>query len=205
MSAVQILGVVLLVMTPAASSEAQRRPVTVGVPIAIRTPEPEQLELALDEIELDWSAAGAAGRPLAQQPTAVSGATLIEQAATRSVFRVSGAAAPVDLASLCRALEAANSGAEANFVLYALDSGRDAGTRRVLTRHVALVLEDAADPSGVLVELAARTPQPLEGVPGGFVFETADPLSAMELADGIRDRTGVKAAYALVKRRQFVR
>lgn len=182
---------------------AQRRPAFVGIPFSVRTPELETFELALDELELDWSEAGAAGRPLAAQPVVIDGTALSERTATSAVFRVTAATSPELLASICRGLESANPASECNFVLYAPDTNRDAGTRRVMTTHLAVVLEDPA--SVAALEAFVQNPEPMDGVPGGFVFEAFDPLAAAQIADAIRVRDGIKSAYPLVKRRQFAR
>lgn len=182
---------------------AQRRPVEVSVPMTLYTPEPQQLNLALDEIELDWSEQDP-GRTLSGSPNPVPNTRLTTIEATRAIFAVSDVSTPEGLAAVSRALESVNPGAEANFVLYELE-GRSVASRRVLTTHTALILEDPSDPTGALIEYAARNPQPLEGVPGGYLLEGSDPLSAVQLADALRDRAGVKSAYPLVKRRQFLR
>jgi len=200
-SAARVFLLAAVVVAPLAA----QRPVAAGVPFTVHTPEPELLELALDEIELDWSEAGSAARPLAARPVAIDGTVLVEQAPTVAVYRVTNVTTPEQLAGVSRALEAANAGAEGNFVLYARNTNRDASMRRVLTTHLAFVLEDPADPHRVVEQLAGLNPATLPGIPGGFVIEALDPLSAIQFSDDIRARRGVKTAYPLVKRRQFVR
>jgi hypothetical protein len=42
-------------------------------------------------------------------------------------------------------------------------------------------------------------------MPNGFVVEASDPRSTLELVEKLRERSGVRAAYSLIKRQQSPR
>ncbi len=194
--------VLLAVLALPAGAAAQRQLLFVGVPLTLKTPEPEEFELALDEVELDWSESGSGP---AAPPNVVAFTAIVEQTRTTAVFKISGASTIEALALIARQLETANAPARADFVLYEPRRGRDPSTRRALSNTVALLLADPADPDRVVAEYASRDPQTLQGVPGAYVLNAGDPLSAIQLADTLSSRAGVKAAYPLLKRRQYIR
>ena len=204
MRAAAVIALVTVLVGGSSPGAQGRRPAAFPyVPLTLLTPQEEQFDLRLDEIELDWSES-APGRSSPLLPVAVVGISLLQAEPALAIFRVTGAASPAALGAVSRQLEVANPGAEANFVLYVRDQ-RDAGARRVLTTHAALVLEVPEDPTGVLLQYSHYYPAALEGVPGGYVIEGLDPWGAVQVAEELRAREGVKTAYPLLKRRQYVR
>jgi len=160
----------------------------VGPLITIHTHYPKQYELALDEIELDWSKApGAKDRP------------------PREVVAVTGAAGRDDLKKKARALKDANPGAESHLVLYEPGIPRSRASRRLLTRHVGLILDKNVDPQDVLSGLPGGRLKKVAGVPDGYTVEAEDPLAALDLTDALRLRPGVRSAYPLLQHQQSKR
>jgi hypothetical protein len=171
--------------------------------LTLNVPEPTTFELALDEIELDWSQRDPK-RLLSRGVNPIAGTQVAAVEPTRVLFSMPATAGATALAALGAALEAANPGAEANLILYEPGGRRPSG-RRSLTRRVALLLEQPGDPTGALAEYAARSPRGVPNVPGGYVLEASDPLSAIELADALRLRAGVVVAYPLLTRQAVPR
>jgi hypothetical protein len=159
-----------------------------GPLITIHAPHPQQWELALDEIELDWS----------KTPGA-------KERAPREVVAVTGVTGRDDLRKKAKALKDANPGAESHLVLYEPGLPRSKASRRLLTRHVGLILDKAVDPQSVLSGLPGGQIKKVPGVPDGYTVEAEDPLAALELADALRLRPGVRSAYPLLQRQQFKR
>jgi hypothetical protein len=71
-----------------------------------------------------------------------------------------------------------------------------------LTREVGLLLDGNARAERVLSDLSTR---PVPGVPNGFVVEANDPQAALELVEKLRERSGVRTAYSLLKRQHSLR
>jgi hypothetical protein len=175
-----------------------------SITITIRTPEPRTFQLALDEVELDWSERDP-NRQLSRAATAIANTRIAIAERARAVMALTSVGNMQALAARSAALEAANPGAEAHYVLYEPGERRAQEARALLTARTAVLLEDDRDPSGVLAEYAARNPQPIEGVPGGFLLQAADPLSAVDLAEALRVRIGVRVAYPLLERQLTAR
>jgi hypothetical protein len=186
------------------AASRQAKPQSVAPVVTLHMPAPERFELALDEIELDVSRAAADRKAPGSRPSIVPSARLRRMAGTSATFDVD-ASTTAELTSLARRLEDANPGARAQLVMYEERSGRSESTRRLLTREVILVLDDDADPSRVLEDADVSPPKPVPGVPRSYVVEAGDPLSAVSVANSLRERPGVRYAYPLVKRRWFPR
>ena len=171
-----------------------------GPLVTVRTPQPEQFELAMDEVDMEADrTAGATDAPPA--PRAVPSTAIMTSSDGRATLRVSGASSTQDLLSISVALEAANPGSRVSWVLYPPEAPRTASTRVQLTREVGLLLEDNAQ--NVLADL--RNPRAVPGVPNGFVVEASDPRSALDLVETLRERPGVRTAYSLIRRQQSPR
>jgi hypothetical protein len=159
-----------------------------GPLITVNAPHARQWELALDEIELDWSKApGATGR------------------APRQVVAVTGAAGRDDLKRKAKALKDANPGAESHLVLYEPGVPHTKSSRRLLTRHIGLILGKDVDPKSVLSGLPGGQIKKVPGVPDGYTVEAEDPLAALDLADAVSQRPGVRSAYPLLQKQQSKR
>lgn len=183
----------------ASAQKPKRAP--VGPLFTIYTPHPERLELALDEIELDWSRQpGAKRRAPARSAVAIAGTWIVQSDAVRALVGVSGATSSAGLLSIADALKAANPGAEAHLVLYEPGIPKTRASRRLLTREVGLLLEEGHEPDVVVAGLPSGKVRPVTTVPGGYVVEAGDPIAALDLADRLRQRPGVRAAYPLLRR-----
>jgi hypothetical protein len=181
-----------------------KRPVD-GPLIIIHTPHPEQLEIALDEVELEWIDSGDKTSVAAKSPIVTYGSRVVRSEPARAVVAISGIASPMDLSMMAASLKAANPGAEAHLVLYEPGLPRNAATRRLLTREVGVVLEPGEDPQSLLTGISAGSVRSVPGVPGGYVVDASDPIGALNLADALRRRPGVRSAYPLLKRAYFPR
>ncbi len=174
--------------------------------IVIHRPHPEQFDLAFDEVLLDWSGEPRAkARAPAVSVATVPGSAVLESAATRALLRLSGVATRADLLGVAASLKIANPGAEIQLVLYPAQGRRSPATRRLLSREVELLLPEHVDPSAVLVGVRAGAVRQVQGVPGGYVVEVADPLMALDVADALRQDPRVRSAAPGVKRQQFRR
>ena len=198
-SVIVVAGLVLF-LADSLSARPPKRPPD-GPLITVYAPHPEQFELALDEIALDWGSHS--GAP-AQSAIAIAGTRVMEREAVLAWFAVTRAASPVDLLTVARALKAANPGADAHLVLYVPGHPKDKASRKLLTRQVGLILEPGVDPLNVLAGLPFVSIQPA-AVSGGYVIEAEDPLAALTFAEGLRDRPGVKHAYPVIRHRVFPR
>ena len=88
-----------------------------GPLVTVRTPQPEQFELAMDEVDVEADrTAGATDAPPA--PRAVPSTAIMTSSEGRATLRVSGASSTQDLLSISVALEAANPGSRVSWVLY---------------------------------------------------------------------------------------
>lgn len=172
-----------------------------GLLMTIYAPHPEQLVLALDEIELDWREDPASkGLKPAEFAAEVAGTRFVKSADQRAVFTVSGMTDVTDLLASAMSLKGANPGAEVRMVLYEPGVPRSEATRRLLTREVGLLLEHGEDIEGVLAGLAVGQLRAVPGVPGGYVVQAEHPIAALDLAGALRGRPGVRSAYPLLKR-----
>lgn len=192
------LAWLLLWQADALSAKEPKRPVA-GPLITIRTPHPEQFEIALDEIELEWRDPRKKQITAPETPIMVYGARLIDAEVSRAVVAVSDISSPEDLSAMTISLKAANPGAEAHLVLFEPGLPRTRSTRRLLTREVGVLLEQGVDPHTLLMDLPADTVRSVPGVPEGYVIETVDPMAALAVADALQQRRGVRSAYPLLK------
>jgi hypothetical protein len=190
------LGVPAFAQKPAGGSLAGT------IRMLVHTPYPEEFDLALDEIELDWSGMpGAKSLSPGFTAVAIAGTRPVDRAATRATIATTDVTTIEDLIALGAALESANPGAEAHLVLYVAKRDRGESTRRLLTREVGVLLAPQADPQAILSGVPASGATPVPGVPGGYVLRADDPKSALDLAAALRRRPGVKTAYPLLKAR----
>jgi hypothetical protein len=197
------LGVAGLV--PADQGKRPKR-APAGPLVTIHAPHPQQWELALDEVELDWSKTpGAKERTPAKSAVPVPGTKIEKGESVRAVASVIGAASPDALRKRAKSLKDANPGAESHLVLYEPGLPRGKASRRLLTRHVGLILDKAVDPQSVLSGLPGGQIKKVPGVPDGYTVEAEDPLAALGLADALRLRPGVQSAYPLLQRQHFTR
>lgn len=135
----------------------------------------------------------------------IYGTQVLKSEAFRTVVAVSNITSPVDLSMMATAMKAANPGAEAHLILYEPGLPQSKATRRLLTREVGLLIEQGEDPQNLLAGLLAGSIRSVPGVPGGYVVEASDPIAALNLADALRQRPGVRSAYPLLKRAYFPR
>lgn len=201
-----ILCVVWLVIFQAqalSAKESKRSP--IGPLITVHTPHPEQFEIALDEIQLEWTDPGEKKLAPAGTPIMIYGTRVLESEGLRTVVAVSGITSPINLSMMATALKAANSGAEAHLILYEPGLPRSKATRRLLTREVGFVLEQGEDPQSLLAGMPTGSIRSVPGAPGGYVVEASDPIAALNLADALRQRSGVRSAYPLLKQAYFPR
>lgn len=201
-----ILCVVWLVIfqAQAVSAKEPKRPPT-GPLITVHAPHPEQFEIALDEVELEWTDLSEKKLAPAETPMMIYGSRVVKSEAARVVVAVSGIASPMDLSMMATSLKAANPGAEAHLILYEPGLPRSTATRRLLTREIGLVLEQGEDPQSLLTGISAGSVRSVPGAPGGYIVEASDPIAALNLADALRRRPGVRSAYPLLKRAYFPR
>ena len=202
-------GTLLLVLVvgvgSARADQAARGQVSSGVELTIRAPDAERVEVALDEVELQWR--DGRGAPQEQIRAAVGTSRATEQRTTMgaTVFAMRDVATIQDVSAVARGLEEQNPGAVAYLVLYEAGRPRSEATRRLLGREVAIMLDDAADAEAMVKILSAFRVRPITSVPRAYVVEAADPMGALALADKLRATPGVKTAYPLLQRRQFTR
>lgn len=176
-----------------------------GPLLSVPTPSLREFELALDELELDWSRMpGAKQQAPGRQAVAAAGAAFTVQEELRALALFPAAADAAALRAVAETLHAANPAAEIHLVLYEPGRPRSERTRRLLSREVGLLLEAGADPQAVVAGLSVLALRPVAGLATGYVADAADPLAALELAAALQGRPGVKRAYPLLKR-QFVR
>ncbi len=191
--------IVMLGLADLSSAQKMKRPLE-GPLITVHVPQPKRLELALDEVELHCCRTGSAN---AQAPTfrtgGIVGVQITEMEQARFVVRLSGVTSSADLLAKATALVAVNPGAETHLVVYQPGLPKTKSTRHLLTREVALLLEPGQDPAALMTGVAVGELRPVPGVRGGFVVEAGDPLAAVDLADTLRQRPGVRSAYPLLK------
>jgi hypothetical protein len=182
------------------------RPPASGPVVTIHAPHAARFEVALDEVELDWSRVpGIKNQAPAHAAATVPGAAVARRNAHRATVAVPRAAALADLRATAMALEAANPGALTHLVLYEAGRPRSEATRRILTRDVGLLLEKGEDPVAVLATVPAGSLSALPGVADAYVVDAGDPVSALALADALRADPRVRAAYPLLQRRAWPR
>ncbi len=98
-SVIVVAGLVLF-LADSLSARPPKRPPD-GPLITVYAPHPEQFELALDEIALDWGSHS--GAP-AQSAIAIASTRVMEREAVLAWFTVTRAASPVDLLTVAGAL-----------------------------------------------------------------------------------------------------
>jgi hypothetical protein len=172
--------------------------------VVIPQPEPRSFQVALDQIELDWSAA-ARGTRGERTPMAVAGTTITAHDERRTVVRVEGAGTVAALRQKLAATIAANPEARGELVVYESDRPRTDASRQLLTSDVALLLEDGVALEDIVARVAGLEATAVRGTPRGYVVRCADPLSAVDVARALGAVNGVKRAYPLLKRARVAR
>jgi hypothetical protein len=175
-----------------------------SIQLTIRAPEVMRFDLALDEVELQWTSE----RPDAGAPSRAARGTAQASvvSATPGGNRFSSVArTQPELTSIARSLEAQNPGSRAYLVLYEAGQSRQESSRRLLGTEVAVLLTDDANLSQLQTTLAPFNPRLAEAVPRAFVVEAADPLGSLELAAQLSRIPGVKTAYPLLRQRMYPR
>jgi hypothetical protein len=197
-----LIACLALVPVGAAAAKDAKRP-PAGPLVTIHAPHPQQFEVALDEAELDWSRVpGAKHQAPARQAAPSDRATIVETDAVRARVAFPPAMTLRELSAQAASLQAVNPGAEAQLVLYEPGQPKSKATRRLLTREVGLILDPGEDPHAAVAGLSVAALRPVPGVKNGYVVDAQDPLAALDLADALRQRPGVREAYPLL-RRQF--
>jgi hypothetical protein len=175
-----------------------------GTLITILTPRQQEFELALDEVEMDWGRTpGAKARALGRQANPAGVARIVDSGDVRARAEFPPVANVTELEARAAALRAANPGAEVHLVMYEPGRTRSKATRRLLTREVGLLLEPGESPQQAVAGLPVTDVRPVAGVSGGYVVDATDSFAALDLADALRQRSGVRSAYPLL-RRQYV-
>lgn len=193
----------LATQTPAGQSIRGQAPASLA--LTLQTPGTEQLDLALDEIELQWRNTRGLSEEVSRAATGTPRATVQTAGAGRVVFAARAVVTLQDLGLLARQLEGQNRDSVAHLVLYEAGRPRSAATRRLLGREVAVMLSDGADPDAILKTVPAINVRPVATIPRAYVVEAADPVGALGLAETLRQTPGVDTAYPLLQRRQFSR
>ncbi len=176
------------------------QPLTGEPVLAVRTPEPLQFELALNELELDTRPSASVARaPL----TLVPSTALLSRKDSINLLRVSGARGLADLSRITTELESANPDGDVGWVLYEPGVPRTAATRAVLTREIGLLVDRDVAVEEIVADVGPALPVP--GVDGGYVVEARGPEEALELVERLQGRAGVRLAYSLLKRQMFTR
>jgi hypothetical protein len=172
----------------------------------IHVPERRTFELALDEVEIDWSAdPQAKERDPGPAAAMTTRGTVVAREPARARVALTGIPDVAGLAAEAAALRALNPGAAVHLVLYETRAPRTEATRRLLTTEVAVVMEPGHDPAPVVAGLGGKALRPVGSVPNAFVVEGDDPLAAVTLADALRAQPGVRTAYPLLKRLRLPR
>ena len=188
-----------------AQDATQRRPQRVpeGPLLTVRTPEEEQFELSLDELELEPQDGSRAAESIPSLSLS-SSISFVAARDGRSILRVSGASGSEDLLRFSTDLEAANAGSRVNWVLYRPEFAKTLGTRILLTREVGLILDDDVPLQGVFSDSVGKA-RAVPGVANAYVVEASDPMSALNLVERLRQRPGIRTVYSLVKRQLLPR
>lgn len=194
-----MLGVMALPVVPLEAKE-EKRPVA-GPLITIRAPHAQQFEISMDEAELDWSRVpGVKGREYGRQASPVGDARIVESGGVRARVVFGRVTSTAELEAMVTALQRANPGADAYLVLYELGRPKSKWTRRLLTREVGLIMAQGEDPKPAIAGLPVATMRPVANTGDGYVIEATHPLAALELAETLLQRPGVRSAYPLLKR-----
>lgn len=93
-------------------------------------------------------------------------------------------------------------GREVELVLYEVGAERNPTTRRLLTRKVRIQAEPGADLAALAAAAGSPVPQAVPHAPGWFLVEADGIDGALDLAERWRKVPGVRAADALLARRQ---
>lgn len=198
------LAWLMLFRVEALGAKEIKRPPT-GPLITVHLPHPKQYEIALDEIELEWTDRGRTAQTYVKTPTMIVGSRVVKSETSRAAVAVSDITSPMDLSMMAAALKAANPGAEAHLILYEPGLPRNKASRRLLTREVGVVLGEEDDPQRLFADVPVESIRSAPGVSGGYVVETSDPMTALHIADLLRQRPEVRSAYPLLKRTYFTR
>jgi hypothetical protein len=112
------LGLVIIGSSQGEAGKVAKAP-PQGPVVAIHAPHVQQFELALDEVELDWSRVpGAKGRAFARQDSPGSGEAIADAEAVRALVTFPRLGGQAELRGKVEALQPMNPGAEAHFVVY---------------------------------------------------------------------------------------
>lgn len=169
--------------------------------LTVFAPERQDYALALDELEVRFDDPRASQAFTLNLPAA---ATLAGGDSRAPILRATATDSGA-LVQIARDIEVRNAGVHVDLVLYEAGRSRSDVTRRVLTREVAVLFEPGADAASLIGVVTSARPRRLEGVEGAYVVEAMEPLDAIVLADSLRAMTDVKAAYPLLRARQFLR
>jgi len=139
--------------------------------------QPRRLEIARDELHCKVETGAAWLQPVPAEP---------------SVARLRARAASL----------AAATGADVKLVIYPVGRPRNESTRRLLSRRVLVRLVPEADAASVLGGVPGVAHwQAVDYLPGAVLVEAADPTGALELAESLRVRPGVRSAEAQLAHR----
>jgi hypothetical protein len=197
-------GVLLVAATQAGAPAQSSHGPTVE--LLIPMPEPRPFLLALDEIELDWTAAPREARGENRPPiTPVPGTRVVSDAGDRTLVRVETAKTADGLAQVVAAHEAANPGARGELVVYEVGRPRSETSRRMVTSDVALLLDEGVQLDDVLSQVKVVDAKAVRGTPRGYVIRCTTPLTAIDVAKALIRIQGVKRAYPLLKRTRVTR
>ena len=194
----------LLLIAPAQAGHPPQGSSSTTVEIVIPTPEPRRFELALDEIELDWTEAGRAEGKEPPAPASVPGTKILGHERQRTRIRVEAAKTLEALEKALAETLTANPGARGEIVVFEAGQPRTAAHRQLLTSDVALILNDGALVENVLARAKVTRGEVVEA-PGGYVIRCETPLAAVDAARHLGTLEGVKHAYPLLKRARATR
>jgi subtilisin-like proprotein convertase family protein len=93
-------------------------------------------------------------------------------------------------------------GQDVELVLYEAGAERNVYTRRVLTKKVLVRAQPGTDLGAAALSAGGSAPVAVDYAPGFFLIETSETGGALELADRLRDQSGVLGADPLLARQQ---
>ena len=195
------LGLVLIAASAGGVTQDPPRPTAE---VLIPVPELRPFVIALDEIELDWTARK--GRTDSRPAmTPVAGATVVSDEPQRTRVRVDAAPTVEALAHVLAANQAANPGARGELVVYEKGRPRTEASRQLVTSDVALMLNEGASLDQILSRAKVADAKTVRGTPSGYVIGCDTPFTAIEVARALATIDGVKRAYPLLKRSRVTR
>ena len=171
---------------------------TPTVTITINAPNPEQFDVALDEVELRWPERARPTLAVATRP--VPRATVKSTEADRTLLNVATTHSLEQMRSVLQELQTIVPSAVAHLVLYESGKQRSPGSRCLLGREVGVIVDPNADAKRILANAGARNVRALDAVPGGYVVLASDPVATLELATALMASPGVRSAYPLILR-----